>query len=209
MPQAVGNTPAGVFVFGWCVACLEASGCQQIAIAPRSRRATTRLTLERSIPWSSGPPDPPDPLDDRRRLAGAVALVLSLWGLALLSTGLTLWATRLRRVTPPPSDGIPGPWAGGPALLIGGGCATAVVGFFFWSSNLRKPLSPSPRMLRGIQAVAYLSVLATLLAGTVFRSPHRDPLAVGLASAALVVSAAARWLENGQARTTDPRREEV
>ena len=91
VPQAIGVTPAGLFVFGWCVPCLDATGLP----ADRGRRAVarvpTRLILESSISWTSlRTRRRPDPLSDRRRLAGAVSLVLSLWGLLLFSVGLSL-----------------------------------------------------------------------------------------------------------------------
>lgn len=199
IPQAIGVTPAGLFVFGWCVACLDATGCQRIAVAERSRGVPTRLTLESSISWTSlRTRRRPDPLSDRRRLAGAVSLVLSLWGLLLFSVGLSLWALGLPRATLAPSPSAFR--VGGPSLLIGGGGATAAVGFLLWSLNSGRSLLRSVRALRLIQGLAFLAAMCTLLAGIVFRSQRRDPLVVGLASAALVVSAAARWIEIRKAR---------
>ena len=72
--------------------------------------------------------------------------------------------------------------------------------------------------MRVTQALAFLSALSILLAGIVYRSPRRDALVVGIASAALVVSAAAPWigvrrtralgtLEGGQESRSIPRTE--
>lgn len=200
VPQAVGVTPAGVFVFGWCVVCLEESGCQQIAIARPARHPSTRLALERSIPWAARPAGPPDPLGNRRRVAVSVALGLTVWGLVLLAAGLVFWALGLARATQLPSNGVPGMNVGGPVLLIGGGGSTAAVGFLLWALNARLNPRQSARALRVTQALSFLSALAILLAGIVYRAPRRDGLVVGVASAALVVSAAARWIEVRRSR---------
>ncbi len=194
VPQAVGVTPAGVFVFGWCVACLEETGCHQVVVARPPRRPSTRLVLERSTPRFEELRRPRHPLDDRRRLAGAVALILSLWGLLLFGIGLTLWTLGLPDPKGPTSAAT-GLRIGGPSLLIGGGGTTAAVGLIFWALNSSLMPLRSKRALRVIQGVSFLTAIGTLLAGIVYRSPRRDPLIVGVASTALVVSAAARWIE--------------
>src|SRR3989442_1110962 len=45
VPQAVGRTPDGLVVFGWCVSCLEETGCLDVRVA---RHPTPRRPLARS-----------------------------------------------------------------------------------------------------------------------------------------------------------------
>jgi hypothetical protein len=191
VPQAVALTPEGLVVFGWCVTCLEATGCAQVVVARPSRRRPLRLVLERRPPRPSRPRrarPPAHPLDQRQRSLTLIALGLAGWGLLLLAVGLSVWASRARRPASPFGNGTP-------ALLIGGGASTLVAGLALLALASGLGLLRSRLVLRVVQAVCLLTVLATLLSGVVFHSPRRDPLLVVIASLALAVSVTARLLE--------------
>jgi hypothetical protein len=198
VPQAVGLSPKGLVVFGWCVQCLEETGCQRIVVASRARPRSTRVELERAEPRvvlrrprsleSPKPRRPVTPLGDRRRLVGAVSLVLALWGMALLAVGLVYRFVQEPRVPSPLGNGTP-------ALLIGGGGTTAVVGLTLWLLTLGTDLVKSRPTLRLIQVLGVLVAVVILFAGVVAHSPRRDPVVVAVASVSLAVSVVARWME--------------
>lgn len=128
IPQAVGRTREGVLVFGWCLDCLEAAGCQDVAVAdpvrPRRRRARLFAT-PRAGPRLATVPD----VSRRRRIFAVVALMLSLWGIVLMVEGLVI-ALRARLVSPSPLGN------GSPLLIFGGG-ATSAYGLGLWLWLLR------------------------------------------------------------------------
>jgi hypothetical protein len=198
VPQAVGLSSKGLVVFGWCLQCLEETGCQRIVVASRARPQSTRVELERAEPRvllrKPRALESPKPrrtltlLDDRRRLVGAVSLVLALWGMALLAVGLVYRFVQEPRVPSPLGNGTP-------ALLIGGGGSTAVIGLTLWLLTLGSEVVRSRPTLRLIQVIGVLLAVVILFAGVVAHSPRRDPVIVAVASVSLAVSVVARWME--------------
>ena len=201
VPQAVGYTAGGHVVFGWCLACLEETGCRDVEVARPSSRPSTRLVLtaprrrralDRPAPADPGPRRF-DPLDDRRRVVAAVALVLSLWGVAVFLVGLSLAARESADPARPAGSGTP-------AFLIGGGGTTAAVGFTLWALIYGRRLVRSRHRFAVLKAVGFAVGIGTLALGIVFRSPRYDPLIVGVSALGLTVSFAARMAELRRAR---------
>jgi hypothetical protein len=191
VPQATGWTREGQLVFGWCVSCLEETDCRDIRVAKqigrkhrfraRSRPLHPEVRHVQTRPART-------PMDDRRQVVSAVALVMALWGIALTIVGLVLSvrhdpskAGRLGNSTP--------------SLLIGGGGSTAAVGLALWGIITGPSLLRSRVALKVIQGVAFVVAMAALIAGIALRTPRLDPLVIGVTSTALAVSVAARWLE--------------
>ncbi|MFO0951406.1 MAG: hypothetical protein U0835_09700 [Isosphaeraceae bacterium] len=197
IPQAVAQSPKGLVVYGWCLRCLEETGCQQIAVATRVKRPGTRVDFEakssRTLSRVVRTPRKPSPRsslnpDDRRRLVGTIALLLSLWGLALLVVGVVFGTLH--------SETAPSPLGNGtPALLIGGGASTAVVGLTLWLMTTGIDAARSRPTLKAIQVVTFLLAMVAILMRVAAQSPRRDPLLLGVASLALALSVSARWLE--------------
>jgi hypothetical protein len=201
VPQAVGRTPEGDLVFGWCLACLEATGCREIVAARPVRRASTALvlqepraprlllkTLSRARVASDRRTGRAGTADPRRRVIVVVAWGLWLWGLTLVAAGVVLRS--LRGPNPPRSVG-----PGNPVLLIGGGAATALVALFLLATafgNARPPARPraaAAGLLRLTQLAALLGVLA-LLATVLLRRDRRPvPYLVLTVTAALALAA--------------------
>ena len=199
VPQATGLTTDGRFVFGWCVVCLEQTGCRDIVVARPLGRNTRRLTLKsgqgpgRFRAGTRRAAVPRGPLDDRLRVMAAVALVLALWGLALCAVGLNLRSRTDPRTASPMGNGTP-------ALLIGGGGSTAAVGLGLWAMITGPALIRSRLGIRAVQVGAVVLGLAALAVGLT-TVPRRLGLpVVGLASAALGLSLAARWLWDRRSR---------
>ena len=155
VPQALGVSSQGQVVFGWCVACLRETGCREISVTPRDvRRRTSRLDL--SERRESRRPSPTrearriDSMENRLRLLRLVARVLALWGLMIGLVGVSLFFRRPLQPLPPAST----LGNGTPALLIGGGGTTALVGLSLWAwttsqrlQNFRPQTSRSQRSL--------------------------------------------------------------
>src|SRR5436309_2167158 len=95
VPQAVGRTTDGLVVFGWCLSCLDETGCQDVMVARRDRLAKSSRRPRLSRPATSRPVDlhpRPDPMEERRKFVAAVSVVLALWGVFLVLGGLILRA---------------------------------------------------------------------------------------------------------------------
>lgn len=177
IPQSTGYTPEGGLVFGWCMACMEETNCKDVVVAEsatRRRRQPVRRATES--------------MDDRRRVVGATALVIALWGLALLLVGLRLRATH----DPKTATGLGN---GTPALLIGGGSTTASVGLALWAITSGRILLRSRGALKGVQAGAFLVAMGALGTGIMMRRSRSDLWVMGVTSAALAISVWARWVE--------------
>ena len=198
VPQAVGRSPKGLVIFGWCLRCLEETGCRQIVPASKTKRVSTRLDFDHAPTLPDSRPEnlipkprplgPRIPVDDRSRLVGAVSLILALWGLAVLGVGLVYRTLVQPREASPLGNGTP-------ALLIGGGGSTAVVGLSLWLITSGLARTRARPALKVIQALSFLVAIGTLIAGIVAHSPRRDPLVVAVASGCLGLSVAARWIE--------------
>lgn len=185
IPQAVGRSPEGLVVFGWCLDCLEEAGCTEIeAVARRSdRRVSPRV-------WSLGSLAPQPPVDrrQRRRLVLLVASLLGAWSLGLLAIGI--W-TIYRPPTPNPS-----PLGNGmPMLFLVGGAATATTSLLLLILSHGQALWRSRQACWWVQSGSFLLALAILFAGIVFHDPRRDPFVVAAAGLALGLSVGAHWQE--------------
>ena len=203
VPQAVGTSSEGIVVFGWCLSCLEETGCDEIMVSERveiNQRPSIRLDLDagRYRPKAmlvSEADAVKEMIRDRLKIMGAVALVLALWGLAIGSMGLGMLArTPMLTHTPPSPFGN-----GTPALLIGGGCTTAAVGLTLWAWTAGRCWFISPEWLRRMRLGALTVACLILAAGVIKHSSRRDPIIILAASIALGVSVAAHWLELRQA----------
>lgn len=190
IPQAVGQTPEGLVVFGWCVRCLEETQCRRIVVSRRRRSA--RSLWKRARQWrptARGPERPgAHPLDDRRRVVGAVALILSVWGLVLVAAGWVLG----RRHAPGPVSPLGN---GTPAMLVAGGGATVVVALALWAFASGRAFVRARLALKAVRVASLVVAAVTLLVGILHRSTRRDTLTVGLASAAVAISVSAWWIE--------------
>jgi len=192
VPQATGLTTDGRFVFGWCVVCLEQTGCRDIVVARPRLRRPKRLSLKSALGpdrfrAAAGRTARRGPLDDRLRVMAAVALVLALWGLALFAVGLNLRSRIDPRTASPLGNGTP-------ALLIGGGGSTAAVGLGLWAMITGPAFVRSRRGVMTVQIAAVVLGLAALAVGlTAVPRRLRLPV-VGFASTALALLLAARWL---------------
>lgn len=198
VPQAIGYTPEGHVVFGWCVSCLEESGCLDIKVARTDRLVASRplaseTRASKARPRATARPrrketEPNRDGDDRGKVVSAVALVLALWGLALLSVGLVLGS----RPTPRPASPLGN---GSPPLFIAGGSAVAAVGLGLWFVVSGRTWLGTRLGLKAVQAVSFLAALTVIGAGIFIHSPRRVAFVVAFATLALAVSVTARWLE--------------
>jgi hypothetical protein len=198
IPQAVGLSPEGLVIFGWCLDCLEEAGCTEIeAVARRSdRRGMPRVSSLGSIA-----PQPAVNRGDRRRLVLLVASLLGAWALVLIAMGI--W-----KIRQPPIPN-PSPLGNGmPMLFLAGGVATAMTSLLLFVLPHGRALFGSRPTCRWIQSGSFLLALAILLAGIVYHDPRRDPFVVAAAGLALGLSVGAHWRERrlpAAASRTGPR----
>lgn len=192
IPQAVGHSPEGLVVFGWCLHCLEEAGCTDIEVVkrPRVRHSLIRpvLTLEptglrvAANRWS------------RRKAILGVAAILGGWSLVLLAIGS--WSIQ----RPPPPN--PSPLGNGtPMLFLTGGAATAVTALVLLGLSQGRALLASRRACGWVQSGSFLLALAILVVGILFHDPRRDPFVVAAAGLALTLSIGANWQ---QRRLSEP-----
>jgi hypothetical protein len=185
IPQAVGLSPEGLVVFGWCLDCLEEAGCTEIEVVERrrDRRRPPRVTSLGSIA-----PRPAADRRDRRRLFLFVTSLLSVWSIVLIAVGI--WTIR----QPPASN--PSPLGNGrPMLFLAGGAATATTSLLLFVLSHGRALLGSRQAWLWVQSASFLLALAILCAGIVFHDPRRDPFVVAAAGLALGLSVGAHWRE--------------
>jgi len=134
IPQATGFSSQGRIVFGWCLNCLEETGCGEITVNSREVRcSSTRLDYteprkpRRSV--STRAERQVDSIENRFRLLSTVARVLTLWGLVIVLVGVSFLFRK--PLLPPQSPSVLG--NGTPALLIGGGGSTTLLGLSLWA----------------------------------------------------------------------------
>ena len=200
LPQATGTSSGGTVVFGWCVSCLEETGCDDIMVSERAKtcpQPSMRLDLNagRYRPKTrvvSETDAVKEMIHNRLKILGAVALVLAFWGLAIGSVGVGMLARTpmLPQVPPSPLGN------GTPAFLIGGGCTTSLVGLSLWAWTAGRSWFVSPQGLRAMRYGALAAACLVLVAGVIQHSSKRDPFIILAASLALGVSVAASWLES-------------
>jgi hypothetical protein len=193
VPQAVGRTPDGVLVFGWCLDCLGETGCIEVEVSVRLRGTVLPSLRELERASSSTPDrDREGHREGRARLVILVTAVLAAWGTLLLSVGVWLL------VRPP--EGPASPLGNGtPLLLLVGGAATTATALALGMAAFGRALFRSRRALRSIRWVAFLFAMAVLLVGVLDHVPRRDPYLVLAAASALAVAALARRLERRRA----------
>jgi hypothetical protein len=195
VPQAVGRTPGGVLVFGWCLDCLHDANCR-IEDEP-----APKVLLDRPSPPSGGPKPigrlgRPWRLGSRRLLGLGVAGLLALWALILVFLGL-LKLPGARPVRPRPLGTGPG-W-----VLTAGGAAMALASLGVWIGVLHRAVRLR-FLLKVVQVAAATVAFTTLGWGVVNYVPGRIPAIVAIVATALGVSWAAYWLER---RRPGPRRQ--
>ena len=185
VPQAVGRTPEGLVVFGWCLDCLTKVGCTDVVVA----RPETRDARSRQVGRAPS---------NRFRATDPIVSDGGPWRLSSRCSAAGGRCSSRR------ADGCSGaacpaqasPLGNGtPIFLLVGGAATTAIGLLLGALVFgRTPLRSRP-VLRTVQGVAFAVALAILLAGVFHHVPRRDPLIVIFAAAALAVSAWARTLE--------------
>jgi hypothetical protein len=121
VPQAVGISPDGRVVFGWCLQCLADQNCRLVETASGGP-FDFALVLSSRKQEEAGPlvvSAPARPIDQSRRIVAVVAFLFVCWGLILMAAGLLSG--------PEPSGSSP--LGNGTAMLLGtGGAATALLG---------------------------------------------------------------------------------
>ena len=193
VPQAVGRTPGGVLVFGWCLDCLHAECCrieEEPAPKPLRQRPSlahrTTAARRRGRPWRLG---------SRRLLGLGVAGLMALWALILVFLGLLK--------LPGARPGRPRPLGMGSGwVLTAGGGAMALASLAVWVAVLHRALRRR-FVLKVVQVAAATVAITTLVWGIVHYVPGRAPASVTIAGAAMGVSWAAYWLDR---RGSGPRR---
>lgn len=147
IPQALGRTPEGRLVFGWCLTCLADVGCQEIEIAdPPRLRPLISLLATSSAAQSSRvvrliEPSSVTVGNPRRKVLAVIAVALALWGVVLLVGGLVA-QSRPMPISPSPMGN------GSPALLLVGGAIMTIFGALLWLLTPgRAALSP-PQWLK-------------------------------------------------------------
>ncbi len=200
IPQAVGTSSGGVVVFGWCLSCLEETDCDDIMVSERANtihKPLMRLDLNAGryrpkIRVVSASEAVKQMTQSRLKIVGAIALVLAFWGLVVGSMGLSMLAR-----TPVLPDAPPSPMGNGtPALLIGGGCTTMLVGLSLWAWTAGRGWFVSTQRLKRTRLGALAAACVILAAGVIQHSSKRDPFIILAASIALGVSVGAYWLES-------------
>ena len=137
--QALGRTPEGRLAFGWCLDCLAAAGCREIAIAHPRRLRQVDSPRSKGLTLFETPSVVVN--NPRRKVLAAIAIALALWGVVLLFGGLVAHSR--------PSPISPSPMGNGsPALLLVGGAMMTIFGALLWLLTPgRAALSP-PQWLK-------------------------------------------------------------
>ncbi len=166
VPQATGVTDRGQVVFGWCIDCLNETGCGEIAVSDHGVRGPSTL-LELSEPSPSNrslhvrKTPASDSIEARFHVLGAVALALTLWGLAVGAFGFGLLFRK--PMVPAPASPLGN---GTPPLLIGGGSATVLTGIGLWVWTIRQKGYLSTNTVRRVRRRAlFLGLSLIAVAG--------------------------------------------
>jgi 4-amino-4-deoxy-L-arabinose transferase-like glycosyltransferase len=188
VPQAVGLTPAGLVVFGWCLTCLAEQGCTLVE-SPGDGPFAPRGSRKRRARWRRWR----GPRARSRRLALVlIAAVMAIWSALLMVVGAVLLAS------PAPPRPFPAP-----ALLAGGGMMAAT-SLALWLASLdlgRRTLA----LLKVVQVAAAVVSFGVLALGIARHDPQHNPLVVGVAAAAFATAWTAHWGERKVRRRASPR----
>ena len=112
---------------------------------------------------------------------------MGIWGGILLISGLVLTNRPEELVLTPVQRSIP-------HVMMAGGGIISITGALLWTFATHF-WHRSQRWLRGTQVVFFGVALLTLGLGIATHDPKRDPWIVAAASAALMISVLARWVE--------------
>jgi hypothetical protein len=194
VPQALGRLPDGRLAFGWCLSCLETTGCAIVAVGRvggRRRRPSSLLDLppaEAATPAARAIhediPIARRGRDLHRATLTVVAAVMGIWGLMLGLLGV---------VTP---EGWLATEAAGDlrpvvrVAALGMGLTGLILAAMAWLPSLYG--RGRGAWLKGVEVAASLAALAILLLGLANHDPGRDPWIIAAAAAALALAAVAR-----------------
>jgi len=184
VPQALGTTPDGRLVFGWCLDCLTETNCTGIQPADDARG----IGLDHGLRPLAPVPDRGDSVPDRRQAARLVVGLLGGWALVLSTTGVFLIG-RARPAGPSPLGN------GTPIFLLAGGASSAVTCGLLWGLMLGPRHVQSWKVLRALRWATFLLALIILMWGIIVYTPRRAPLIVAAAASFLGLSAMARVRE--------------
>jgi hypothetical protein len=204
--QAVGTTPRGVVVFGWCEDCLAETQCRLVEMSgssfeeladPCTRVFRTGPALRpkaaaKMKTTASRPRSNPDP--SRRLMISGIAGMLGLWALLLIAVGFV----RLPRATPanPMANG----WA---SLLLVSGAAMAVMSLVLWSTTLER-VQVRRLWLKTVQLAATALACSALVWGLVHLGSRRLPLLLPLGLLAVIIAWLAHRAESRLRRLWNP-----
>ena len=193
IPQAMGQTPNGLVVFGWCLSCLRETGCTDIVVAwTASGAARPRWTRGRRKRASNRAAEVI--LARRSLLLGLVGVVLVSWGGVLAVAALV--SLRRRPLGPVNPFGN-----GTPAFFLGGGSLAALIGLGILLALHGPAILRSRTFLQAIPWVASAGAIGLLVWGIVDGDPRHVPVFAVLAIATLGLSWIARRLDSASSKT--------
>ena len=156
VPQAVGLTPDGRVIFGWCLACLAETGCELVDDPPSGPPAIhlsamagppARKPISSRNPRARGP-------GRRQRIMAVVASLMIGWGLILLAAALFTGSRQAADSSP---------MGNGTAPLLGvGGTATALLGLGLMVLARRRTGFPGSFLPGLLSLPGFLIALRTL-----------------------------------------------
>ena len=163
VPQAVARTRDGLVVFGWCLDCLEAERCVQIAVATRAHR---RKLIGREKARSSIQPPLREEARGRMRIQRTIGAVLGAWSLVLVAAGV--WS--LRR----PDSGLASPLGNGtPILLLVGGLVTGLTGLVVAVTAVEPARRPG-MVLRALELGSFVLAVVVMVANILAYDPRHN-----------------------------------
>jgi hypothetical protein len=187
IPQAIGYTPGGILVFGWCLDCLEETGCTAIEIAEPRRAATGRASMRSGVGRSTARPADGDQAR-RRGLVAVVASIASVWALVLTLTGVWIRWRRGPVVASPFGNGMPN------FFLVGGG-TMAATSLLIWTLVIRIDRASWLPVFRLIRWSSFAFALMALALGIYWHDPRHDSSYVLAAGLGLGLATLAGWRE--------------
>jgi hypothetical protein len=181
VPQAVGRSPEGLVVFGWCLNCLAEGDCVLVEIPGKSLRSAARSARRAAKRPETGlqRPAAPRPEASSRRLAiSGVAGLMGVWAIILLAWGGLVLPGQGSR------EALAQAW--GRVLLIGGGLM-ALTSLAVWALTLDR-LNWRRIALKAAQAGGAALAFSVLAWGAVHHDVARDIWVVAVAALGLGLS---------------------